>query len=306
MRMKGRADGATLSLSGKVALVAGASDGMGKATSFYLSSLGVNVVMGARRLDVLAGYAKEIAGRFGTDPLAVELDVTSEAEVEAAVAGAWKKYGRLDFLIDFAGNPIGYARGDRKRPIHEQTLEHMKEIAEVDHFGSVRLLKHALPYMIRQGSGAIILISAITSVYGFSEDVDYIPYKRANEGLVISTALRSEREGWGVRLYSMAPGDVFNPSTWNAYDEAERREAVEYGVVESLTVAKVASWLFSGRLRERYEMEVDIDSGRVLDPGGYVPLKSGDIVVVDAKTAPKLFRSVGEDYSPFVPEGYGR
>ena len=104
----------------------------------------------------------------------------------------------------------------------------------------------------------------------------------------------------------MAPGDVFNPSTWDVYDEAERKEAVEYGVIESHMVAKIVSWVFSGRLAERYEMKVDIDSGRVLDTGRYVPLRNGDVFVVDAKTVPKLFQSVGEAYTPFVPEGYRR
>lgn len=291
-------------MEGKVALVVGASDGMGRATAYHLSGLGADVAMAARRVDRVVGFAEEIAGKFHTDPLPLRLDVASDDEVEGALAKIWEKYGRLDYLINFAGNPIGYSRGDRKKPIHLQTLEHMKEIAEIDHFGSVRILKYTLPYMIRQRSGRVILISAITSVYGFSEDVDYIPYKRANEGLATSTALRSEREGWGIQLYTMAPGDVFNPSTWDVYDEVERREAVEYGVIESPTVAKIASWVFSGRLRERYEMKVDIDSGKVLDPGRYVPLKNGDVFVVDAKTVPKLFQSVGERYTPFVPEGY--
>lgn len=293
-------------MKGKVAFVTGASDGMGKATSFHLSGLGANVVMAARRLEVVESYAEEIARRYQTDPLPLRVDVASDGGVELAIEKAWMKYGRLDYLVNFAGNPIGYARGDRKKPIQEQTLEHMKEIAEIDHFGSVRVLKYALPYMIRQGSGRVILISSITSVYGFSEDVDYIPYKRANEGLATSTALRAEREGWGIQLYTMAPGDVFNPSTWNVYDEAERREAVEYGVIESATVAKIVAWIFLGRLRERYEMKVDIDSGKVLDPGRYLPLKNGDVFVVDAKTVPRLFQSVGESYTPFIPEGYGR
>jgi NAD(P)-dependent dehydrogenase (short-subunit alcohol dehydrogenase family) len=293
-------------LSGRVAFVTGASDGMGKATSQHLSSLGADVAMAARRLDVMERDAEEIAHKYRTDPLPIKVDVASDAEVEAAVGKALGRYGRLDYVVNYAGNPIGYARGDRKKPIHLQTVEHMKEVAEIDHFGSVRVLKYALPHMIWQGHGKIILISAITSVYGFSEDIDYIPYKRANEGLATSTALRSEREGWGVQLYTMAPGDVFNPSTWNVYDEKERMEAVEYGVIESLTVAKVVSWVFSGRLKERYEMRVDIDSGRVLDPGRLVPLRNGDVFVVDAKTVPKLFQSVGEAYLPFVPEGYRR
>jgi NADP-dependent 3-hydroxy acid dehydrogenase YdfG len=291
-------------LKGGVALITGASDGMGRATSFYLSGLGVDVVLAARRLSIVQGLEEEIRQRFGVDPLAVKVDVTVDGEVEEAVAAAVKKYERIDFVANFAGNPIGYVRGDRKKPIQDQSVEHMKEIAEVDHFGSVRVLKYVLPHMIREGAGKIILISAITAVYGYSEDIDYIPYKKANEALALSTALRSEREKWGVELYTLAPGDVFNPSTWNSYSEGERIDAVGYGVIESETVAKIVSWLFSGRLKERYEMKVEMETGQIIDEGRYVPLKNGDVIVVDAKTVPRLFESVGERYRAFIPEGY--
>jgi NADP-dependent 3-hydroxy acid dehydrogenase YdfG len=292
------------SLRGKVAFVTGASDGMGKATSFYLSSLGADVVLAARRLEVVGSFADEIRDHFGTNPLPLKVDVSQDSDVEGAIAGAVGRFGRVDLIVNFAGNPIGYTSGDRRKPVYELSVSHMKEIAEVDHFGSVRVLKYALPQMIRQGIGMIVLISAITSVYGYSEDVDYIPYKRANEGLATSTALRSERDGWGVFLYTLAPGDVFNPSTWNVYSEEERRESVKYGVIESLSVAKIVSWLFSSKLKERYEMRMNIDTGEVIDKGRYVPLSNGDVIVIDAKTVPKLFKSVGEDYRVFIPEGY--
>ncbi len=291
-------------LKNKVAFITGASDGMGKATSFYLSELGVNVVLAARRLEVMQEFENEIRQKFGTDPLAIKVNVASDSEVEGAVNAAIKKYGRINFAANFAGNPIGYARGDRKKPIHEQSIEHLKEIAEIDHFGTARVLKFVLPHMIKQKFGKIIVISAITSVYGYSEDVDYIPYKRANEGLAISTALRSEREKWGVEVFILAPGDVFNPSTWDSYSEEERIEAVKYGVIESRTVAKIVSLVFSGELKEKYEMKVNLDTGKILDKGKYSPVKNAEIIVVDAKTAPKLFESVGEKYKQFMPKGY--
>jgi NADP-dependent 3-hydroxy acid dehydrogenase YdfG len=292
------------SLKGKVAFITGASDGMGKATSFYLSSLGADVILAARRFEVVGSFADEIKDHFGTNPLPLKVDVAQDNDVKAAIANVLKRFGRLDLIVNFAGNPVGYASGDRKKPVYELSVAHMKEIAEVDHFGSVRILKYALPQMIRQGTGMIILISAITSVYGYSEDVDYIPYKRANEGLATSTALRSERDGWGVRLYTLAPGDVFNPSTWNVYSDEEKRESLKYGVIESLSVSKIVSWLFSGRLKERFDMRMNIDTGEVIDEGRYIPIRNGDIIVVDAKTVPKLFESVGENYRVFVPEGY--
>lgn len=293
-----------LDLKDKVALVTGASDGMGKATSAYLASLGCIVAMAARRAEVTKAIAEEVGKKYGAEALPIRMDVSSDADVEGGIKSIIERYGRLDFVANFAGNPVGYATGDRRKAVHELPISHFKEIAEVDHFGSVRVLKYALPHMIEKKGGKIILISAITSVYGFSEDVDYIPYKRANEGLATSTALRSAREGWGVELYTLAPGDVFNPSTWNSYDEKERIEAVKYGVVHPTMIAKVVSWIFSGRLRRKYEMKVNIETGEILDGGRYSELANGDVIVVDAKTMPKIYQEMDEPYTPFVPEGY--
>lgn len=291
-------------LKGRVVIITGASAGMGKATVFYLSNLGVNTVLAARRLDLIKEYEKTLKNKFGTDPLSIQVDVTNDYDVEHLVDVAAKKYGRIDFAVSFAGNPVGYATRDRRKPIHEQDINQLKEIAEVDHFGSVRVLKYVLPYMIKQRFGRIILISSTASVYGYSEDVDYIPYKRANEGLVISSALRSIREKWGVEFYVIAPGDVFNPSTWDSYDNREKMEVLKYGIIESETVAKIVSLLLSGKLKKKYVMKVDLDKGKVLDKGSYYQIKNGDIIVIDAKTVPKLLKSVGGKYKTFVPDGF--
>jgi len=291
-------------LKDKVAIVVGASEGIGKATAFYLASLGVNTVLAARRLDLLHEYERVLRKKFDINPLAVGVDVINDDQVANLVEVVVKKYGKIDFVVNFAGNPIGYASGDRRKPIYEQDIKHLKEIAEVDHFGSARILKYVLPHLIKRKFGRIILISSTASVYGYSEDVDYIPYKKANEGLALSTALRSKREEWGIEIYVIAPGDVFNPSTWNSYNNQERLESVRYGIIRSETVAKIVSLLFSGKLKKKYVMNVDVDESKVLDKGRYSIIKNGDVIVVDTKTIPKLLRSVNEKYIPFVPEGY--
>jgi NADP-dependent 3-hydroxy acid dehydrogenase YdfG len=158
--------------------------------------------------------------------------------------------------------------------------------------------------MINERFGCMILISSTAAAYGYSEDVDYIPYKKANEGLTLSTALCSEREKWGVRLYTLAPGDVFNPSTWNSYDTQEKEEAVRYGMIESETIAKIVTSVFSGQLTKRYQMRVNVDTGEVINIGRYVPLKNGDVIIADAKTVPYLFKSLGSNYRNFTPKEY--
>ena len=291
-------------ITGKVAFVTGASGGMGKATAFYLSKFGVNVVLAARRLNVLQQFAERIRKQYRTDPLAIKVDVRSDDDVRNAVAETIEKFGKIHYVVSFAGNHVGYMTGERRKPIHEQSIEHLKEIAEVDHFGSARVLKYVLPHMINEKFGCMILISSTAAAYGYSEDVDYIPYKKANEGLVLSTALRSVREQWGVRLYTLAPGDVFNPSTWNSYNIQEREEVVKYGIIESKTIAKIVTSIFSGQLIKKYEMKVNVDTGEIINIGRYVPLTNGDVIIADAKTVQYLFKSVGLKYKNFTLKEY--
>jgi len=290
-------------LAGRVALVTGASEGMGKSASFYLSKLGVNIALVSRRLGVIKRYAEQIKEETGTEPIAIRADLTKDKDVKEAIHKVLKKYKRIDFIANFAGNPSGYLKGYRKKAIYEQSIRHLKAVAEVDHFGSVRVLKYAMPHMIRQKYGKVILISSTASVYGYSEDVDYVPYKKANEGLAKTTALRSERDMWGVELYVLAPGDVYNPSTWNSYSVEERREAIKYGVIESKAVAQIVSFILSGRLKQKYVMKVDVDKGEVIDEGHFEDITNGDTIVVDAKTIKKLFESVNEPYIDFSPPG---
>ena len=96
------------SLSGNVAFITGASDGMGKATSFFLSSLGVNVVLCARRKDLLEQYAAQIQSQFRTDPLVLSLDVTKVEEISKAVEEATMKFGMIHFVCNFAGYSAAY------------------------------------------------------------------------------------------------------------------------------------------------------------------------------------------------------
>ena len=96
------------SLSGKVAFITGASDGMGKATAFFLSSLGVDVVLCARRKDLLEQYAAQIRNQFRTDPIALSLDVTKVEEINRAVEEAARKFGMIHFVCNFAGYTAAY------------------------------------------------------------------------------------------------------------------------------------------------------------------------------------------------------
>src|SRR5690348_16286488 len=89
-------------LTGKVALVTGASSGIGRASALALSSQGAKVVVAARRLDKLTALAAEIKSH-GKEALAVQMDVTKKSDVDAAVAATVQTFGKLDILVNNAG-----------------------------------------------------------------------------------------------------------------------------------------------------------------------------------------------------------
>ena len=299
------------SLSGKVAFITGASDGMGKATAFFLSSLGVDVVLCARRKDLLEQYAAQIRNQFRTDPIALSLDVTKVEEINRAVEEAARKFGMIHFVCNFAGYTAAYGMKKFRALTQDDLMKEevqsiwKRELAlvdDIDYKGTVRVNDAIQPLMKAHGRGVILNISAITSVYNYQHEAAYVNAKRANEEDAAKRAKESDTNEWGVRAYSIAPGDVYNHTTWDAYDENEKIDALRYGVIKSETIAKTASWLLEGTLNRKWEMQVDLETNRVSDEGRSLPLGNGDVVVVDAKTAPRLYALMGQEYDPFIPE----
>ena len=298
------------SLSGNVAFITGASDGMGKATSFFLSSLGVNVVLCACRKDLLEQYAAQIQSQFRTDPLVLSLDVTKVEEISKAVEEATMKFGMIHFVCNFAGYSAAYGMREfralnqndlLREEIQSKWKKELALVDDIDHKGTVRVNDAIQPLMKEQGEGVILNISAITSVYNYPYEAAYVNAKHANEEDAANRAKESDAKGWGIRAYSIAPGDVYTSTTWDAYDENEKVDALGYGIIKSETIAKTVSWLLEGTLNQKWDMQVDLETSRVSDEGRLLPLRNGDVVVVDAKTAPKLYALMDQEYYPFVP-----
>lgn len=184
--------------SGKVVLITGATDGLGKAAAILLAERGYRVYAAGRskekraQLEELA-YAKQL-------PLqSLELDVLSDDSVRAAVHHVLSEAGAIDVLINNAG--LGYMA-----VIEELKMEDMRRQFETNVFGVLRVTQAVLPHMRERRSGRILMISSVAGLVSPPTYGAYSSSKHALEGL--SNALRLELYPFGIQVVLIEPGYI--------------------------------------------------------------------------------------------------
>jgi NAD(P)-dependent dehydrogenase (short-subunit alcohol dehydrogenase family) len=180
-------------MAGRVWLVTGCSAGFGREVVLAALAAGDRVLATARRPEALADLVEEGGDRLRT----AALDVTDPAAVDAAVATALEHFGRIDVLVNNAGNGSVGA-------VEEFTMDELRELMEVMFFGAVATTKAVLPHLRAQRSGAVVMISSMggqVSLPGFGA---YCAAKFALEGL--TDALHDEVAPFGVRVLTVEPG----------------------------------------------------------------------------------------------------
>ncbi|HLN91666.1 MAG TPA: SDR family oxidoreductase [Patescibacteria group bacterium] len=181
---------------GKVTLITGATSGIGKATALLLAGKGYNVYAGARKTADGEALVAEAKGR-GIPLKAVQLDVTDDGSVRAAVSRVAKESGRLDNLVNNAG--FGFLG-----TVEESTDAEILRQFDVNVFGVGRMCRAVLPLMRSRRSGVIINISAWLGRMGFPLLTYYNASKYAVEA--ITDSLRYEAGPFGIRVHSVMPG----------------------------------------------------------------------------------------------------
>lgn len=174
-------------------IVTGCSSGIGRALAEYLLEIGENVAITARNPDMVA----DLADAFPQQALALSLDVTREASVNAAVAAAQERFGQIDILVNNAG--YGYVA-----PIEEGDEAEIKAMFETNFFGALRMMKAVLPAMRSRRAGTIIQISSLAGRIANPATGYYSSSKFALEAA--SEALAREVGPLGIRVCSIAPG----------------------------------------------------------------------------------------------------
>jgi NAD(P)-dependent dehydrogenase (short-subunit alcohol dehydrogenase family) len=204
-----------IDLKGKVAVVTGASSGIGRATAKLFARAGAKVVVGARRKAELESLVREIADQ-GNVAVAVAGDVSDEAFAQELVKRAEQSYGRLDVAFNNAG--IIGERG----PITGISLEGWNEALKVNLTSAFLAAKHQIPAMLKQGKGSIVFTSTFVGyTVGFPGVAAYAASKSGMIGL--TQVLAAEYGPQNIRVNAILPGSVETAMYEAAAETAEQK-----------------------------------------------------------------------------------
>ncbi|MGJ5203130.1 glucose 1-dehydrogenase [Bradyrhizobium sp. HKCCYLR20261] len=186
-----------LDFTGKVALVTGASSGMGLATARAFAEAGAAVVLADVREDPVAAAARDLVG-CGHNALAVRCDVSDDADVAALVDRTVATFGRLDAAFNNAGVMA------RVAPITDSPREDWDRVIGINLRGVWSCMQHELRQMQRQGSGAIVNNASVGALTGNPGIASYIASKHGVVGLTRTAALEVVKHG--IRVNAVNPG----------------------------------------------------------------------------------------------------
>ena len=215
-----------MTLTGKTAVVTGASSGIGEATARLLAQRGCNVALAARREDRL----KDLAAELGEGALAVPTDVTDAAACEALVSRAVDRFGSVDILVANAG--LGLYGS-----IPDGDPEDWRRMFEVNVLGVLYAAHAAVGHMLDRGSGDIVIVSSLAGRRVPAADgTVYAATKHALTA--VAEGLRMDVSARGVRVINVEPGLVRTEFPENQSESAEQFYAEkEFSPIEAEDVA---------------------------------------------------------------------
>jgi NADP-dependent 3-hydroxy acid dehydrogenase YdfG len=214
-------------LSGKVAIITGASAGIGRASVIALAGEGASLVLSARRKDRLEDLASKV-GELGGRAVVVVGDARDEECAKQAVATALEEFDSLDILI----NNVGV--GNYKNLV-DTSADEYDEMMDTNMRSTFLFTRHAVPVMIERGAGTILVVSSMAGVYGFGGEAVYCATKFAQVGF--AQALDNELRPFGIKVGAICPGGV---KTEFALGKGRTEKGVaESGMLEPEDVAGV-------------------------------------------------------------------
>ncbi len=194
-----------------VAIVTGASSGIGEACAIALAQAGFKVVLAARRETELLAIVEKIQQQNG-DALAIATDLSDEQQTSELIKKTMAHYGRIDLLVNNAGFSPAAA-------LEQLTREQIRQTFEVNLFPALQLISEVTPIMRQQGGGRIVNMSSMTSRF-YSPLA--VPYAGTKGGMESAThCLRLELAPWNIHLSIIIPGFVETPAFDKARSMAE-------------------------------------------------------------------------------------
>jgi 3-oxoacyl-[acyl-carrier protein] reductase len=191
------------SLQGKVAVVTGASQGIGRTTALVLAKAGAKLAIAARQTDKLASLQNEIEAA-GSEALALTMDVSDPAQVRTGFQQTVGKFGRIDILVNNAGIT-------RDGLALRMKLEDWETVLRTDLTGAHLCAQQAMGTMLKQRSGRIINITSVVAETGNPGQANYVAAKAGLIGL--TRALAVEVASRSITVNAVAPGFIATPMT---------------------------------------------------------------------------------------------
>ena len=259
----------------KVIWITGASSGIGEALAVSFAAQGARLILSARREEELK--------RVGTqcklpelDLMILPFDLHNTSKASALAAQVINKFGRIDILI----NNGGFSQ--RSEAINTPE-EIERKLMEVNYFAAVNLSKAVLPYMKRQKSGHIVVVSSIAGKFGFFLRSSYSAAKHALHGYFES--LRLENEKSGIRVLMVCPGKIQTAISQNAViASGSRHDQMDPSHVNAMSAEECARQIVKGILKNKEEMLI---GGKEL------------LTVIIKRFLPKLFGRIIRKQSPY-------
>lgn len=254
-----------LGLGGKVAVITGGSDGLGRATAIRLAEEGAAVAICARGPERLARVAAEIRSRGG-QALDVAADVTRPADVEQFVAAARERFGRIDILVNNAGTSAA-------RPFEAVDDADWQADLELKLFAAVRMIRLCVPAMRRAGGGRIVNILNTAAKQPAARTLPTSASRAA--GLALTKTLSRELAGDGILVNAVCIGLVRSgqwerrwekdgrPGTLEAYyEKVAREQGVPLGrIAEASELAALVAFLVSDQAAYITGVAINFDGG---------------------------------------------
>lgn len=256
-----------IDLSGRAALVTGASSGLGKAMALRLAASGADVAIVARGADALEAAAADIARHAAGQVLAVPCDLTDSAGRDAAMDRILAKFGKLDILINNAGS-------SQRGPIEKIGRDDIVADMDLKLLAAVALIQRVVPEMKDRGWGRIINVSAIV---GKAPDAGSVPTSLSRAaGLALTRTLARELAPWNILVNALCVGKIKSGQWERRYDASGRKVSYEE------FLRPVADTIPMGRLGEAEEF-ANVACFLASDAASYV---TGAAINVDGGLSP--------------------
>jgi dehydrogenase/reductase SDR family protein 7B len=207
-----------MTFENKTIWITGASSGIGEALAIEWASQRPNLILSGRNIDKLEGV-KKICISKGAKCVVVPIDLTSSTSISDAANAVFSAFDTVDILVNNGGI-------SQRSTAIETSIETDRTIMETNFFGAINLSKQVLPYMLKSGSGHIVVIGSIVGKFGFPLRTAYSASKHALQGYFES--LRAELSSKNIKVTIVSPGSIATNISINAVD----KNGNKYGIMD--------------------------------------------------------------------------